>query len=134
MPKPRNEAPSDKSASSGQSGKGNWTNPVTFIDGYLNDQDKKWLEDNYKDSASLIADLLAELGEYGGLTGKPDKQSGKYLVILFGGADEAHCTGFALTARATDPFDAYYALAYKHLLKFERKWGGAGGQAASRWD
>lgn len=134
MPKPRSAANSDKQSVSGQQGNGKGFTPVTFVDGYLDDNDRKWLADNYQDSTTLIVDLIGEIEDYGGISCKYDAKSGKFLAILFGGDLPETNTGFALTSRASTPHDALYALSYKHIVKFSRKWGSAAGSAGSRWE
>lgn len=107
---------------------------LKFVDGYLTDDDKKWLEDNYKEAHTLLADFLSGLEGYGGLSCKYEDRSGKYLACLFGGQEPGTNTGYALTHRGSTPFVALYVLAYKHFIKHEQRWGSATDAPSSRWD
>lgn len=134
MAKPRNNSTDRVQPSSNQRPAGQYTDRLQFVDGYLTDTDRQWLEDNIKDQSGWVLDLISDAREYGGLSVKFDAKSGRYLAILFGGDSPETNQGYALTARSATTVDAVYALAYKHYVKFARKWGGVEGERASRWD
>lgn len=129
MGKPRN----NDASLSGQVGSGKQTGKpfdrVTFFDGYLDADDRKWIEDNYHTAPTAIFDLLKFAGDYGGISIKFEQRSGKFLAILFGGDTPETGKGYALTARASTPTLAGFVLAYKALHKFTGEWFAGGGSS-----
>lgn len=107
---------------------------LNYVDGYLTDEDKKWLDDNYEESGTLILDFLAGLAEYGGFKCNYEERTGKYLAILYGGQTPETNSGYALTHRGSTPYNTIFVLAYKHMVKLKGRWGGGESPSGGRWD
>lgn len=126
MAKPR-KTDTNTGASGGGGSSGKYQNRITFYDGYLDTDDRKWIEDNWSNAPREIFDLLTHAEQFGGVSCKYSERDGKWLAILFGGDTPESGAGFALTARASTATLALFVLAYKACHKFTNHWFASSG-------
>lgn len=96
---------------------------VKWVNGYLNEEDKQWLDANRSKISEYILAIIAEQSEGYKLSCKFESTSGQYQSSLI--PDDPDCvnSGFGLSHRANDPTVSLFVLSYKHFVKFERRWG-----------
>lgn len=105
-----------------------------FVEGYLNDTDKQWLNDNLDGSDEMVYSLVCELDPCFKLSVSFDVRSDRYLASI-ARIDVGHSdSGKILVSRGATRFDALYALAYRFKVKFSAGWGEASLNSASRWE
>lgn len=95
---------------------------LKWVDGYLNDDDKQWLEAHRNEAPDYIFRLIRDSETGGSIQVKFDTYSGKYQAIYFAAPDDDNNGGCALSHRASSPVVAVFVLAYKHFVKYEGQW------------
>lgn len=104
-----------------------WVNP------FINEVDKKWLENHSDDLPILICEFLESLGEDDTISIKFHGDSGRFMATLIPISDTSPNEGCALSVRAATPPDALFLLGYCHLVKYETVWGVSGAEDKGRW-
>ena len=111
-------------------------NRLKWVNSYLNDDDKRWLESHRNEIAPCILRLVEEQASGYKISCKFDGQSSRYQASLL--PDDVDCpnAGFGLSHRAGDPTIALFVLSYLHFIKFECRWGEIepGSESGSAWD
>lgn len=105
-----------------------------FIEGFLGEADKKWLQDNSNAALEHILRLIDEIGDVYTLSCKYDSNSSRFMATLTCRVDDNPNTGCILVQRASSPTHALYALSYKHFVKYEGVWGNGGSGDRGLWD
>jgi len=98
---------------------------LKWVDGYLNDEDRKWLENQRPEVGLWVLKLInAQAGGYK-ISCSFDSTSSKYCARLI--PDDVDCenSGYGLSHRASDPTVALFVLSYKHFVKYEERWSDA---------
>jgi len=111
-------------------------NRLKWVNSYLNDEDKQWLEAHRNEIGAGVLRLVEEQANGYKISCKFDDQSSRYQASLL--PDDVDCpnSGFGLSHRASDPTVALFVLSYLHFVKFDRRWGEIepGSDAGSAWD
>jgi len=125
----------DRKTVQGGNGGSRENNPKPiFIEGYLNAEDKEWLQAHLDDQHILIAELLQSVGEEYVVSCKFDHTSLRFQSSLTCRVKNHINSGCVLVSRGATPLDSLYALAYRHLFKFEGEWRGTSGEVEGLWD
>jgi hypothetical protein len=97
-------------------------NRLKWVDGYLNAEDKQWLDDHRNEVAEFILKLVDEQANGYKISCKYSVESSRYQASLL--PDDPDCinAGYGLSHRANDPTVALFVLSYKHFIKFDGKW------------
>jgi len=93
-----------------------------FLNPYLSDQDKAWLEDNSDTLDACIIELVEQLRDEYAVRVAYDRNSQRFNAMLTCLVDSHPNTGFILAVRGATPSDALYALHYLHFVKSEGLW------------
>ena len=126
-----------KGVSAGNGGDGNGRNafprPV-FIEGFLNAEDRMWLEAHVGDKLAYVAELLDALEDTYQLKVKFENDTSRYFASLTTVGKNHVNSGCCLVSRGATPTDTLYALAYRHFIKFDGDWRQGGSSNDSLWD
>lgn len=106
-----------------------------FINPYLNDQDKRWLDDNVGTYDDCVAASIGFPSQQYTLRLGYDWGSKRYTAMLTCMVLDHPNTGLILSIRAATCADALYALYYLHHIKAKGVWGNITPEALapSRW-
>lgn len=99
-----------------------FTGKSKYLNPYLSDQDKSWLDDNSDSLFDRVADTIDSIADEYALRVSFDNHSQRYLATLTCLLDNVPNTGFILAVRGATPFDALFALHYLHHVKSEGLW------------
>lgn len=106
---------------------------VTWVNPYLNEDDKAWLEGHLPDFDSVILEFLYSLEDDYTVTVTYDRQAEKWSARCYcNSADHAN-TGYAVSIRAGTSSDAWYALAYCCEVKLGWDFTSGGTGSTGRW-
>lgn len=114
-------------------GRKSFDRPV-FIEGFLNADDREWLESHMGNKLVYVGELLDALEDTYVLKVKFELDTSRFFASITTVVKNHVNSGCCLVARGATPIDTLYALAYRHFVKFEGEWRGAGGENDSLWD
>lgn len=98
-------------SASGTTGRGSFV-PVQWVNPYLDNNDKRWLEDNYKQCNELVLEFVDALSETASLSSKYDSRSDRWLASVVFTGDGDPNNGWAVSMRGATRIDSLYALSY----------------------
>jgi len=105
-----------------------------FVEGFLNDTDKDWLE-THRNTIPECVFALFELVEVGYiLSVKFEERSSRFVASLTMREKNHVNSGMCLISRGANPTAALYALYYRHYIKFTEEWRDAGTTATGEFD
>jgi len=132
----RKEVKNDQTNGRRTNGTGYDGNRLKWVDGYINDEDKKWLDAHAGEVGEYVLKIIDEQAEGYKISCKFDINSSKYQATLLPDSPDCPNSGFGLSHRANDPTVALFVLSYKHFIKFDRRWGEIvlPSEAGSLWD
>lgn len=119
--KPKRENPT--AAAAGQSAPKPAPINYRFVEGYLDEVDRKWLEDNMDSAADCVLELVSQISEGYKLSVSYDRKSERFLASLACSDNGSADFGKILTSRGASPLAATFALWYRHYRKFQFGWG-----------
>lgn len=105
-----------------------------FVEGYLDTNDQKWLQDHMGDQLAYISELFQSLDDTYTLSCKYDSTSQRFMATLTCRLQGHTNTGRILVSRGADTVNALYALAYRHFIKYDGQWGDTTSTSERLWD
>lgn len=99
--------------------------PTVFIEGYLDERDRDWLDSNADSQYELILEFLAGLPPGLKLGLGYEERSERYKATLTCSIEGHADNNKVLSSRAATPTAALFALYYRHNVKYKDGWGQA---------